>query len=258
MANRGKNAPSRGEPSTAEIEAEVLRKDTVSKFHELALDALEFKQGFPRFVSARRPLTIPRALKSVRRMGAGATKLRPAVREWRIESRKLWKRLITQLAEIRTSLPWIQRQMREANKLIALHCRTWIGVAAELTERVMVDCDAKMRMESVARVWHENEGAILRAQFLALSHVRRLAKRENGSPSKQKSKILHAVPPPWSELQNKKAIKRAEAAGYLRLSDRTIRDYIRRGKLDATRLGWVICNGKLLGLLRRALGDAYR
>jgi hypothetical protein len=65
-------------------------------------------------------------------------------------------------------------------------------------------------------------------------------------------------PPPWSELQKKKAIKRPEAAAYLRRKDRTIRDYIRRGKLDATKLGWVICNGKLLALLRRALGDAYR
>jgi hypothetical protein len=86
--------------------------------------------------------------------------------------------------------------------------------------------------------------------------ITRTAVPENRRPGKVSHAIADA--PPWSELQKKKAIKRAEAAAYLRCSVRTIRDYIRRGKLDATELGWVICNGKLMGLLRRALGDAYR
>ena len=73
-------------------------------------------------------------------------------------------------------------------------------------------------------------------------------------------KVTHAEldAPQWSVLQKHKAIKRPVAAAYLRLSDRTIRDYIRRGKLDATKRGWVVCNGKLLGLLQGTLSYSYR
>ena len=77
-------------------------------------------------------------------------------------------------------------------------------------------------------------------------------------PRRRKVGPAELDPPPWSDLQKMKSIKRAEAAAYLRRSNRTIRDYIRQGKLNATKVGWVICNGKLLALLRRALGDAYR
>jgi len=84
--------------------------------------------------------------------------------------------------------------------------------------------------------------------------------RTNQPEQARTRKVTHAEldAPQWSVLQKHKAIKRPEAAEYLRRSDRTIRDYIRRGKLDATKLGWVVCNGKLLALLRRALGDTYR
>jgi hypothetical protein len=184
VANDGKNAPSRGEPSTVEIEAEVLREDTAAKFYELALDAMAFKQRFPRSFSVRRPLTIPRVLESLRRMDAGATKLEPEVRKWRKRSRKLWKGLITRLAEIRANLPWIQHHMREAAKLIEPHCRTWIGIAAELTERLMADCDVEMRRECVKRVYDENQAAILRAQYLA---VARVARRRRGEPVRPRS-----------------------------------------------------------------------
>jgi hypothetical protein len=193
VANSGKNAPSRGEPSTVEIEADVLREDTAAKFHELALVAMAFKRRFPRSFSARRPFTIPRALKSLRRMEAGATKLQPEVRKWRIESRTLWEQLISRLAEIRGNLPWIQHQLREAEKLIEPHCRTWIGIAAELTERLMADCDTQMRRECVKRVRDENQAAILRAQYLA---VARVARRRSGEPARPRSSQPHLVGDP--------------------------------------------------------------
>jgi hypothetical protein len=62
--------------------------------------------------------------------------------------------------------------------------------------------------------------------------------------------------PSISQLRSLKSISQREAADYLRRTPRTIRNYVGRKKLNVTPNKRVVCDDKLVRLLRQTHGDA--
>jgi hypothetical protein len=252
---QSERTPARGEPSSETVD---LREDTAAEFHEIALDAYSFKQKFPAESPASKPLTIARAVKSVKLMDARAVAVNNETTEWRNRSRKLIKRFVASLCVIRRNYSWVKSQVKAAQPQFEPDRRTWIGIASELTGRVMVDCDPAMRIEAMKKVRLDNENALARTQRLALTRARLRIMAANKSKPSGDVAIPGVPVPAWDDLKHLGSISQKDAAKYLRCTARTIYTFIKDKRLNKSKSGRVACDEKLYIELRKKHGEQYR
>lgn len=80
------------------------------------------------------------------------------------------------------------------------------------------------------------------------------ASRSTLGPNKNSQEIIEPIPS-LAELRAKVTCSQRQVAGYLRCTTRTIRNYVRSGKLNKTLKGRICCDDKLTRLLRFTHGN---
>jgi len=150
---------------------------------------------------------------------------------------------------LRSSEDWINSATANAEYLRLHEIAPWFSAPPDVWERVFFP-------DVQSGSWKD------RAIENGKQKVRLIAETQSPAPTR-KPKQQDIDVPPWRDLQRQKSIKQADAASYLRVERRTVRQYVRNGTLgkipalNKTPNGRICCDGKLFELLRKDRGNTY-